>query len=358
MKIGILTQPLGVNYGGILQNYALQTVLRRMGHEPVTLRVGKQTYWRWLVLYLKYMIKMCLGRIADFPETPAMIGRRTCGMETFMQRQMNVSPQRVWYLRKDIEKFGLECLLVGSDQVWRPRYNRFVEDLFFRFAYDFDIPKVAYAASFGASVWEFSSRQTATCRELVKQFRAVSVREESGVTLCREHLGYDRAEWVLDPVFLLSRSDYETLCMDEPKRSPFVFAYVLDMNDEKRALCERIAQQKGLPLQLVSAHQGLTATDSPQRWLASFRDTAYVVTDSFHGTAFSIIFHRDFLTLYNAQRGNARFDSLVNQFGIAGRVVEHPSAVGEVIEEVEWDKIDEQWTEWKKRSMRFLSANL
>lgn len=358
MRIGILTQPLGQNYGGILQNFALQIVLKRMGHDPITLRVGKRTVLRWLFSCCKSIIRLLACKGWAVYESPVHMNHRLSGMERFIKKHMNVTPTCFWYSARLVRKNKIELLLVGSDQTWRPNYNLHIEDLYLGFAGSLNIPGVAYATSFGTSGWEYDKEQTIKCGELIKRFRAVSVREKSGMELCHKYLNYDNAEWVLDPTLLLSREDYEAVCSNIPQQVPFLFAYILDTTEEKKMLCKRLAQQKKLPLYFVSAGEGLQATDSPERWLASFRDAAFVVTDSFHGTVFSLIFHCDFITLYNAERGNTRFDSLVKQFGISQRITNNHFISIDNLLPVDWNILDKQWMEWKEKSLNFLEENI
>lgn len=358
MRIGILTQPLGQNYGGILQNFALQIVLKRMGHDPITLRVGKQSVLRWLFSCCKSIIRLLACKGWAVYKSPMHMNYRLSGMERFIKKHMNVTPTCFWYSARLVRKNNIELLLVGSDQTWRPLYNRCIEDLFGNFIADYPLPRVTYAASFGTSKWEYTDKQTRRCSELIKQFRAVSVREYSGVDLCRDHLGYDCAQWVLDPTLLLCRKDYEGLCTGEPRREPMLFAYILDLSPEKQAFCEHLARRMNLPLHLVTAHASITPTDCPERWVAAFRDAAFVLTDSFHGTAFSLIFHVPFFAFYNATRGNARFDSLIRQFGIASRVLTDFKSLPTSIPPMDWESIDNQRNAYRKTSLNFLQTNL
>lgn len=359
MKIAILTQSLSTNYGGILQNYALQTVLRRMGHEPVTLHiVQNRSIIRWVLSLCKSIINFIIGRGWTARRFPTIEQHRTSGMTRFIKRHITCTHPAISYKAAMVEECKAQLLLVGSDQTWRPRYNKRIEDSYFNFARKLNLPAVAYAVSFGTTEWEYDKKQTQKCSELIKKFRAVSVRERSGIELCHRHLDYDKAEWVLDPTLLLTRKDYEAICNDIPQQAPYLFAYILDITEEKRAFCIQLAQQKGIPLHLMQADKSVNATDCPEKWLASFRDASFVVTDSFHGTVFSLIFHCDFLTFYNTNRGNARFDSLSKQFDIANRIITDYDIISEKEHEIKWDTINVQLAEWKEKSFKFLEEQL
>lgn len=353
MKIGIITMPLLMNYGGILQNYALQTVLRDLGHNPITFRMDKKEYWGWIISSIKAIIRF---RRPSIP--PWVFRKRFSGMERFVDQYINVTRRQDFFSKQNIQEYQLDALCVGSDQIWRPKYMYYmhIEDMFFHFARGYKMLKFSYAASFGTSEWEFTSEQTNACRALIKQFHGVSVRESSGVALCKEHFGV-QAQWVLDPTLLLSSSHYESLCEDIPIAEKNVFAYLLDVSPDKKAFVQKIAKQLGLKAAIISAGADMNSEDCPERWIANFRDAAFVVTDSFHGTAFSIIFRRDFLTFTNAQRGNARFDSLVKIFGIENQIIKDTDIDVSMIKP-NWNNIENQLNKWKVKSISYLHDTL
>lgn len=349
MKIGIITMPLLMNYGGILQNYALQTVLRDLGHNPITFRMDKKEYLGWIISSIKAIIRF---RRPSIP--PWVFRKRFSGMERFVDQYINVTRRQDFFSKQNIQEYQLDALCVGSDQIWRPKYMYYmhIEDMFFHFARGYKMLKFSYAASFGTSEWEFTSEQTNACRALIKQFHGVSVRESSGVALCKEYFGV-QAQWVLDPTLLLSSSHYESLCEDIPIAEKNVFAYLLDVSPDKKAFVQKIAKQLGLKAAIISAGADMNSEDCPERWIANFRDAAFVVTDSFHGTAFSIIFRRDFLTFTNAQRGNARFDSLVKIFSIENQIIKDTD-IDVTMKKPDWNNIENQLSKWKDKSISYL----
>src|SRR5690606_30541311 len=125
------------------------------------------------------------------------------------------------------------AVVVGSDQVWRPRYSPNIYNFFLDFLKNNStIKKVAYAASFGTEDWEYTEEQTREARELIKHFNAVSVRESSGVLLCDKYLNRKDAVHVLDPTLLLKAEDYNQL-INKTKKEIGLFTYVLDETKEK-----------------------------------------------------------------------------------------------------------------------------
>ena len=314
-KITILTQHLLNNYGGLLQNFALQQCLKKMGYEVNTIdylrTINFTPFYRYLLSWAKNLFLIFIpGKHPKFARYSHR-GSRPSWANDFVSKWICHTPKCFRYNASLLDN-DTEAIIVGSDQVWRPKYNYRIKDMFLKFAKNLPIKRIAYAASFGVDNWEYTPKQTKVCSALAKKFDAISVREESGVKLCKEHLGVD-ATWVLDPTLLLDKEDYCEVCKDVPvAHDKILVAYVLDNNKDIRLLCESIAAERGLTLKFFGA--GADTNLTVPEWLAMFRDASYVITDSFHGTVFSIIFGKDFKCLYNKSRGSARFDSLLKLY--------------------------------------------
>jgi hypothetical protein len=382
MKIGILTQPLRNNYGGLLQNFALQHVLKGMGHQVETVD--------WLDEYSKYRIMLArakntlLSYIRKDVEKPrykptaaeaAVMARNT---RRFVERYIGVCPLHVSHqedFRNVDGQYGYDAYVVGSDQVWRPGYNAFLSSMFLDFtAGRDDLKRVAYAASFGTSSWEFTPQMTEECSQLAKRFDIITVREESGVALCREHLGVD-AGLVLDPTMLLDRENYEQLVADEkePESPGTLFHYILDPSDGKRELIEQIAGLQGLQpftvmpkchaekctKQNVKHHIEDCVFPPVTSWLRGFMDAEITVVDSFHGAVFSIIFNKPFWVIGNSKRGNARFESLLGMLGLQDRMVSLDcTSAAEWDKAIDWQRVNEIIGREKEKSLALLRQGL
>ena len=354
MKIGIVTQPLSCNYGGILQTYALQEKLRSLGHDPITFLYNRHTWFWWIKnSILVTMLKM-LGKRVEYYPSPSKVRSNNRGFRKFISEHISCSKEFSSY--KSSLCAGLDAIVVGSDQVWRPMYNKYsLPDMFLRFTHTSQITRLSYAASLGTDRWEFSPEQTKVCSTLLSKFNAVSVREDSGVSLCEQYLNYPNAHHVLDPTLLLSRSHYLSLCKNVPvSSSSFIFVYLLDRTPEKTKFINEIAKNKNLSVLFLSADEKVKSTDTIEGWLSMFRDAKYVITDSFHGTVFSIIFHRDFNVFCNQSRGNARIDSLLKLFALENRLITDNVN----LECIDWTSVDDVLNVNKEKSIRFLQSNL
>ncbi len=354
MRIGILTQPLRNNYGGILQNWALQQALRELGHDPITIDAH-------VLLPLKEYVKdICLWLYLDvlkrdyFNRRHRYKKRNTYRITgKFVEKNVSKTRPMSGYDESVIDEYGIEGIIVGSDQVWRPKYNPDIEDLYLDFLKNRDLKKVAYCASFGSNEWEYTPELTQKCASLVKQFNAVSVREASAVALCREHLGID-AELVLDPTLLVDKGVYESLCQSEPaSKEPFLAVYCLDKTGAKMDLFNRVAGQFNLKLRVFRAENNVKL--SIPQWISMFRDASMIVTDSFHGTVFSIIFGKQFYSMVNVERGNARVQSLLEQLDLTSQIIDENATVFPV---VDYSGVNEKLALLRQKSLQFLTDNL
>ena len=344
MKVGIVTQPLYANYGGILQNYALQQVLKKMGHEPVTLDYMPSLSFGRYILYAGKGLLCYLSPGRRHPIKPySHYLKRPADIDSFVKENISLSKTIPGYTRRVLDKNGIEAVIVGSDQVWRYSYNsHYLEDMYLAFAKDYPCRKIAYGASFGVEKWDYPDTRTVEANNLIKQFDAISVRENSAASLCKENLGVD-AQVVSDPTLLLEASDYERFCSrPEPGSAPYLAAYVLDRNEEKGACIEAIAKERGLHVrEMTVSRDGC----SIEEWLSAIKNADYVVTDSYHGTLFSILFEKPFKVFVNKERGADRFLTLFDRLGIK----EGQPDYGTVVPRLE---------AFRKESLGFISNNL
>ena len=399
MKVGILTQPLTNNYGGLLQAYALQTTLERMGHEVVILNrpmpfvpdVANDAFVPTVIRMMKNCVKFLMHKPLIkvyhelLPHQHIVANRLT---EIFIVTYHHKSPDfsTTESLAAYCRKQGFDAYVVGSDQCWRPLYSPCLPNYYLDFAKDWDVKRISYAASFGVDHWEYSDDETRLCASLAQKFDAVSVREESGIALCKEYLGVD-AVHVLDPTMLLDADDYNTLVQDfnpnifniAPEhrvkttldvKDKKLFCYVLNMNAQKQAFIQTVSKAKGLtPIECMPkdfrAQEVFEkcpddCTFPPvELWLQSFLDSEMVIADSFHGTVVSIIYNKPFWVLANPDRGRARFHSLLRMFGLDERLVTPDTLVTlDFDAPIDWSSVNARREELKQKSLAFLKGNL
>lgn len=377
MRIGILTLPLHTNYGGILQAYALQTVLERMGHEVVVFDTPNRMPLPPLKdipkCFLKRIVKKLLGRnqkiFYEYYQNKKVIPVITQNTQRFINSYIHRKEIRNF---KELDGETYDAIVVGSDQVWRPLYFipgwrwQEIENAFLSFASKWNIKRLSYAASFGTDNWEYTDQQTRRCKALLQVFDAISVRETNGVTLCKKYFDIDSVH-VLDPTMLLNEVDYSIFFQkaNTPKSNGTLLNYILDENEKKRALIMHVANQKCLrAFSVTNPHENdetkpLNERIKPsvEKWLRGFYDAEFVITDSFHACVFSILFKKQFVVVGNKERGLSRIESLLQCFGIENRIVEDSVQVMR-LPLIDYDKVYVKLEKYRKKSLEFLNVTL
>lgn len=363
LKVGVLTLPLKGNVGGILQAHALMETLKRLGHRPVLINRRHQP-----------------DGFREDPdeaasaESPPLIAHDGTGggdaRKSFAQRHVVPISRRfvtTAQLRRGVEDFGFDAFVVGSDQVWRPKYAKdTLTDLFLGFLPETDgaTRRISYAASFGAAEWEYPPALTQEVSRLARRFDAVSVREDSGVALAREHLGVE-ARQVLDPTLLLPPEHYATLLRPGAARvgQGRIVTYLLNTSADKAQVVGMVSAALGRSAVHPDGEAfaaGASSNVAVEAWLAAFLDAEFIVTDSFHGMAFSILLNKPFLAYANPLRGIARFTSLAKLFGVEDRViVSAADVVPELIgAPIDWPAINARLAALREDSFDFLRSAL
>lgn len=362
----------------MLQAYAMVTVLRSMGHcafNLVFLPPRPPSFLKHPIRHLRVRLNL-RNRLLSLlltlrPEKGSSPATAHLALRNGLRFQRQYMPC-IWIgdnPAAQLVESGIEAIVVGSDQVWRGRYVRSMNSLpffFLDFATDaVRCSSIAYAASFGTDTWEGNEQETEVCRKLLQDFKAVSVRESSGVDVCRSV--FDRAALhVADPTLLLQSSDYQALIDDEKGKSPdtpFISTYLLDSHSEASSA---IARRLNLPIQpLKDNPQAPRRRDrfpiSVGQWLRLIRDAEYFITDSFHGCVFAIIFNKPFVCLGNESRGSTRFDSLLSTFGLQDRLITTRDAdtiVQTLTTPIDWDRVNAIRRTEQQRAYGFLLSNL
>ena len=376
MRIGILTLPLHTNYGGILQAYALQTVLERMGHQVVVFdtpnKMPLPPLWKIPFTFAKRLFLKILGRIDRIfiekynNQIRPVIAKE---IQPFVDERIH---RKVLANFSTLEAHEFDAIVVGSDQIWRSIYFvplwlwQKMEKAYLSFTKGWNIKRISYAASFGTDKWEYNEEQTLHSKEALQMFDAVSVREENGVKLCKQYFEVD-AIHVLDPTMLLEANDYIELFKQKqtPKSRGNLLNYVLDETDEIKNFIQKVASaNKMIPFAVNNPYENDDTKPLNQRikpsietWLRGFYDADFVITDSFHACVFSIIFKKQFIVVGNKERGMARFESLLKMFGLEGRLVDEKVDIN-TLKSIDYNKVYCLYGQLKERSLHFLSENL
>lgn len=370
MKIGILTITPNIGYGGIMQAYALQTILKKLGNEIEIInyrhKIGYKTKAKF---FLKSVYKVFIkGEFAKFSLNDDYLYRAQ-KVSKFHQKYLNLSE-----LVKTSKEFRClanrkyDCIIVGSDQVWRPQYVVNIYDYYLD-GIRKGVYKMSYAASFGVNEWQYSKEQTRRCTKLLKEFGYISVRERSGIKLIADNLSENfKADWDLDPTLLIYQNDYASLIQNVPKNKNTLFTYILDPTFDKSQVVNKISKELNLGINEFNtrAENGmgvelkLRVAPPVETWISGFRDADFIVTDSFHGMVFSIIFNKPFVVYINPNRGTERFTSLLSMLGLLDRMITCSTELNQSLlsDTIVWNKVNDVINIKRKDIMSKLSRNL
>lgn len=381
-KVLILTQPLRTNYGGLLQAYALQKVVKDSGFEVFT---DNPFFLRDLSLKKRlkdFAARFVYGLLRGDKKYKPLFKRRlkredyeyaAQNLLPFIEKRINTIDffeGRVQPLSSNIEKF--DYYICGSDQVWRRRYGD-VKRYFFDFLQSTDKKRFSYSASFGLdNINEYSNQEKQDCRNLIKFFTSVSVREKDAVKIVEDEFSFPAVQ-TLDPTLLLENTDYRNLInqsdVDKTEDS-YLFVYILDKTEEKKELIDIVSRRLNLKVKDImpkvdwktSKKDKESVFPAVEEWLDCFDKADFVLTDSFHGTVFSIIFNKPFLSVGNKDRGLIRFTSLLSLFGLEDRLIfSKKDLTGVLLHnmlKIDYPKINETKSVLKEQSIDFLKQNL
>lgn len=367
MKIGILTFHFADNYGAVLQTYALETYVRQLGHEVEIInyqpdymtnggrfrfpRSKRDLYANATIMFIK--LSNLRSVFTGKARNAAFMAFRTKYLNT-AQREYTTLDQ----LRSETPVY--DAYICGSDQIWNPPARVGVDPAYYLDFCPKTCRRISYAASFGGANIENIYRKD--IGELLAGLDAISVREESGLKLV-ESLAGRNASWVPDPTLLLN--DYQSVTAD-PEGDDFVFSYCLRGNDSiaeiQRFVAIMFNSQVVLPYnsQQRWSSDGKVVHLGPSEWLGHIRYAHAVVTNSFHGTVFSILFQKPFITIPLAGRNknlNERVMSLLARLGLTDRLMfgTQEADVKRLLGvPIDWEDVHNRLQAWRVEAQEYL----
>ena len=343
--IGLVAYYTVPNFGGEIIQYALYKTLTNMGYS--VLMIGQPTDSK-----------------AQTPSVPFLFNKNPYPRYACSKFFPSIAEMK--FLNKQCKTF-----ISGSDQMFNNNgYTWFNKFMVQNFVYD-SHRKIAYAASWGHDrIWG-SEYDRAEESYFIKKFDYFSVRERSAVELCEREFGV-RAEWVLDPVFLCDVSEWQKLAKSPSQSLPknnYIFSYVLDSDREKEASINWYAQTQNLSICIIfdaekkldsiktSFDNVVVKNPKVEDWLALIANSEFVITDSFHGACFCVLFHKQFMVFVNKRRGLARFSSMLSLFHLEDRIVYTAKELEEkarTLSPIDYDQVDAILEAEKERSLAWL----
>jgi hypothetical protein len=337
-RIGIITI-ISYNYGNRLQNYALCKVLGDLGYKVYTLPTKKNYKLKKIIAW---MVKPFWGKDNNWERFEKRIpyGNKT-------------------YDKIDIEKY--DYFIAGSDQIWNPYFQSNSKREFLFFARPEQ--RISYAASFGVS--EYPKEKELDYGKELAEFKAISVREATGIDIVKKMSGRT-CELVLDPVLLLSSYEWDQVIGNKTYTGkPYIVLYFLGkMNNPCIEELLQQASKKGFEtMDVLKMNKSKKGSIGPEEFVRLIRNASFVITDSFHATVFSVLFHRPFVTINRSADKNAgdmssRLASLLEQLGMQKRFVSTSEDLDYDCFSCDYSDVDEKINSAKEKSMSFLKKAL
>lgn len=377
-KIGLLNFHYSDhNYGAVLQAAALADVVTQLGYNaehinfiPAKIEQKKTLRQRLVAVLAALGIKSLLKRLLG---KKVYIKSQVTGSEVFEQFRSTWvarSPQ-TYTAATQLNKIGTTyaAVVVGSDQVWRPgmfvNKQQDIVAYFLSFLPD-SVKRISYAASFGVDKWEETQNRALTkhVHDAIKKFNAVSVREQTGIAICREIFGVT-AQHVLDPTLLNGVEFFQRVVKQAevaPQNKNVVY-YKLDVDSAFIRAIEHIGDILQAPTEDIYYQKSEAGYRyiPVANWLAKIRDSKFVVTDSFHCVCLAILFNKEFICFANKDRGLARLQSLLVSLGIEGRLCDEQQSLASFFAEckpIDYNNVNTKLAELRIGSLAFLKDAL
>ena len=353
MKVGILTFHCAHNYGAVLQAYALQEHLKSRGLEVHVIDYQPSilsSFYKPFDIRDFRSLKTLLSRILLFPSA----WKRYQNFNRFIHRKLSLET-----IDMDNEESNYDAFIYGSDQIWNPKILKNFDAIYFA---GFKAAKGKLNITYAASMGKFTLDETEKIyyQEALKRFHAISVRENS-LKHALSSLTEKPIKVVLDPTFLLSQTQWNQIAIDPQIKIPYVLIYQVEKNEQVYKIAYSLAQQiKGKVIELKSKlsllHQSEFQCASPEEFVGYFKHASYVVTTSFHGTAFSIIFNRPFYTVMINKNIDTRSSALLNSLSLSERLIKNEANA--ILSEIDYTRPNKLLTSLQESSKAFLENAL
>ena len=360
MKVANITLHAINNYGSVFQAFATEKVFESLGCEVETIDYIRETaqlnsYWKILKhggpgwkIKIKQLVLHLLPKSKD---------KREERLEAFRQKHLHLTKNRYLSdkeLEQNVPKADIYC--TGSDQTWNTNIQHGVPRAFFLDFAPENKKRISFSASFGIS--ELPERDKAEVKDLLARYSAISVREDSGKKIL-DDLGFTDSVQVLDPTLVANPEIWNLLASPRVIDQDYILVYQLNSNNAFVKYVNEFANRKGLHtvhvrLRKENINNCTFITDcSPEDLLSLFKYSSYVITDSFHATVFSLLFHCNFIDIYPS-KFPTRLESILRLAGLLSRHVTDFTRFNYTDTQIDYNKVDAILQAERKKSLDFL----
>ncbi|SES80150.1 polysaccharide pyruvyl transferase family protein [[Clostridium] polysaccharolyticum] len=373
MKIGIVTFNSAHNYGAVLQAWALQEYLKSEGHEPSVINYRIFDIDKLYRLYKprnpykKAVFNKAVHKAQDLKAYTRDKDKfkRHHAFEHFINHTLNTTQPPVYnFAQLSKAEFDFDAMIAGSDQIWNGVFTKMNPGYFLNFGKP-EVKRISYAASIGKD--EISDVEALQFQKYIHNFDYVSVREQKAKEQVLRFID-DEVEVVCDPTLLLPRSKYDELKKDPKIKQEYIYVHnvhLVKVDERLNAMAEELSKRTGLPIvhnrpdYSFENECGKFLDGGPEEFLGWIANARYVVANSFHATVFSMIYHREFITIPHFQNPD-RMRFFLGELGIGSHLLGTPEELPEDLRElaIDYDKVEERRNHMAGSSKAFLKKAL
>lgn len=366
MRVGILTFHNAVNYGGVLQAYALQQALIKLGLEVEIIDYYNESIQ--LSNQLNRKVKLSKNTKHRFLKTIYIKGNHILTSDIWKKKYNNFKSFRESKLNltkkmknsSEFDELNYDALIFGSDQIWNPNITGDFDFIYFG-KFKTNAVKIAYAASCG-SVNTIKENKKEFI-ELISNLDYISTREKELQELIVNNTTYEVIQ-TIDPTLLLSHQDYNNISINPESKNKYLLIYKLQDNKEIYKCAKKIAKEKNLQIYEIGIKSKFKnnikyfESVGPEEFLGLFKNAEFVITNSFHGTVFSIINKKNFYTIPHKTVGERMID-LLNRLDLDDRLIRcAEEIVFEDLMKINYEKVENNIDISKKSSIEYLKNTL
>lgn len=360
MKCGVITFHRAINFGAVLQTYALNKVINDLGVDCEVIDYYCTTLEKqYKPLSIKSLIE--LKKMASILLKNAQVKDNRKSFDDFSKRYIKFSREK-FYSNKDLINCNknYDIFIAGSDQVWSYYCAGFDTAYFLDFVKD-NHKKNSYAASFG--VESIPNQYISKYNELLKDFNNISVREEQGAEIVKS-ITKREATVVLDPTLLVTKEQWNEISPENNQSEKYILVYLLAETKSIFKFAKTLAKDKNL--KIVYIHDRLFNKGgvknlnkvSPDRWVSLFINAEYIVTNSFHGVAFSINLEKEFYMEYLPEpaKVNSRLENILKVFNLNNRCIN--DNISSFNEKIDYKTVSKLVQYEREKSINYLSNEI
>ena len=369
MKILILTMPLGENIGGLLQAFALQNTLTKMGNKVLTVdidinpTIAKRLRWKTI----NHVLRL-LNKTSETYHSKSSENIFYRNLYKFKEENLNLSIKCKSHedIQNLITSFSPDYMIVGSDQVWRKNAVLNIESMFLNFKFINPCQCISYAASLGKAFNSYNDLENEEISSHLSDFKSVSVREDSAKIWLKNSCNI-HSSVVLDPVLLAGSETFTSLTNEHELKmhDNYFVEYILDKTQETDFIIEYIKLNIPYKKVRIGSKKKLHNCNKSEvyesgypevtEWIGYIKHAKYVVTDSYHGVLFSLLYRRPFIVIGNQYRGLSRLYSILEKLDLRDRIIFDYTDIQKVLnKEINWVEVEDKITKLRDFSRDFL----